>query len=96
MVKKKVLLAGESWVSAATHYKGHDQFASVTFHLGAAPLVAALKDSPFELDYMPGHDVPEVQVAARQGKEVGPKEARHGLPVALHHAPTPGAWSDWH
>ena len=56
MAKKKVLLAGESWVSAATHYKGHDQFASVTFHLGAEPLVAALKDSPFELDYMPGHD----------------------------------------
>ncbi len=59
MAKKKILLAGESWVSAATHYKGHDQFASVTFHLGAEPLVAALKDSPFELEYMPGHDVPE-------------------------------------
>lgn len=57
-MKRRVLLAGESWVSAATHYKGHDQFASTTFHLGAEPLVAALKDSPFELDYMPGHDVP--------------------------------------
>jgi len=59
MVRKKVLLAGESWISAATHNKGHDQFASVTFHLGAEPLVEALKDSPFELHYMPGHDVPE-------------------------------------
>ena len=59
MAKKRVLLAGESWVSAATHYKGHDQFSSVTFHLGAEPLVAALKGSPFDLDYMPGHDVPE-------------------------------------
>lgn len=27
MIKKKVLLAGESWVSAATHFKGHDQMA---------------------------------------------------------------------
>jgi uncharacterized membrane protein len=59
MTKKKVLLAGESWVSAATHYKGFDQFGSVTFHLGAEPLVEALKDSPFELTYMPAHDCAE-------------------------------------
>jgi uncharacterized membrane protein len=53
---RKVLLAGESWVSAATHYKGYDQFASVTFHLGAEPLIAALKGSEFELRYMPAHE----------------------------------------
>jgi uncharacterized membrane protein len=53
---RKVLLAGESWVSAATHYKGFDQFASVTYHLGAEPLVAALKGSPFQLRYMPAHE----------------------------------------
>jgi uncharacterized membrane protein len=56
--KKKVLLVGESWVSAATHYKGFDQFGSVTFHLGAEPLVKALAESPFELTYMPGHEAP--------------------------------------
>jgi uncharacterized membrane protein len=56
MARTKVLLAGESWVSAATHYKGFDQFGSVTFHLGAEPLVEALKDSPFELHYMPAHE----------------------------------------
>jgi uncharacterized membrane protein len=56
---KKVLLAGESWVSAATHYKGFDQFGSVTFHLGAEPLVNALKDSPFALTYMPAHEAAE-------------------------------------
>src|SRR5215210_7017713 len=54
--KKRVLLAGESWVSAATHYKGFDQFGSVTFHLGAEPLVEALRDSPFELRYLPAHE----------------------------------------
>ena len=59
MPQKKVLLAGESWVSASTHFKGFDQFSRVTFHLGAEPLVAALKDSPFELTYMAGHDAPE-------------------------------------
>jgi uncharacterized membrane protein len=53
---KRVLLVGESWVSAATHYKGFDQFGSVTFHLGAEPLVEALKSSPFDLKYMPSHE----------------------------------------
>ncbi|MCX5496779.1 glutamine amidotransferase [Kaistia dalseonensis] len=56
MSKKKVLLVGESWMSSATHYKGFDQFGSVTFHLGAEPLVKVLKDSPFELTYMPSHE----------------------------------------
>lgn len=55
MEKIKVLLVGESWVTSATHFKGFDQFGSVTFHLGAEPLVAALKDSAFELTYMPAH-----------------------------------------
>ena len=49
MTRKKVLLVGESWVSAANHYKGWDTFSSVAFHKGAEPLVAALKGSPFEL-----------------------------------------------
>ena len=52
MEKKKILLVGESWVTSANHTKGWDAFSSVTFHLGAEPLVGALKDSPFELTYM--------------------------------------------
>jgi uncharacterized membrane protein len=56
---KKVLLVGESWVSSATHYKGFDQFGSVTFHLGAEPLVKALAGSEFELTYMPAHEAVE-------------------------------------
>jgi uncharacterized membrane protein len=59
MSRTKVLLAGESWVSAATHYKGFDQFGSVTFHLGATPLVRALDGSPFALRYMPSHEAAE-------------------------------------
>ena len=55
-MKKNVLLVGESWVSAATHTKGWDSFSSVTFHLGAEPLVAALKDSDFALTYMKAHE----------------------------------------
>lgn len=59
MATTKVLLVGESWVSSATHYKGFDQFGSVTFHLGAEPLVTALSGSEFELQYMPAHEAVE-------------------------------------
>jgi uncharacterized membrane protein len=54
--KTQVLLVGESWMTAATHFKGWDHFASATFHLGAEPLVAALAGSPFDLTYMPAHE----------------------------------------
>lgn len=67
MTKKNVLLVGESWMSAATHYKGFDQFSSTTFHLGAEPLVAALKDSPFALTYLPAHEAVTGLPATREG-----------------------------
>jgi hypothetical protein len=57
MAAKNVLLVGESWATSATHTEGFDQFGSVTFHLGAEPLVAALKGSDFDLTYMPAHEV---------------------------------------
>jgi hypothetical protein len=34
-----VLLAGESWMTTATHITGFDQFSTVTFLLGAEPLI---------------------------------------------------------
>ncbi len=55
MKKYKVLLAGESWVSTATHIKGFDQFPTVTYHTGADELLAALKDSAFDVEFMPAH-----------------------------------------
>ena len=54
--RHNVLLAGESWVTTGTHIKGFDQFSTVTFHLGAEPLVEALKGSLFDLKYMPSHE----------------------------------------
>ena len=53
--KKKVLLAGETWLSTASHYKGFDRFDSATFHSGAGPLIEALADSEFDLTHMPAH-----------------------------------------
>lgn len=56
MSRKKVLLAGESWVSTATHIKGFDQFPTVTYHTGADELLKALKDSAFDVKFMPAHE----------------------------------------
>lgn len=55
----KALLAGESWISNSTHYKGFDSFTSVTYHTGHAPLAKALEGSDIDLTFMPGHEVPE-------------------------------------
>lgn len=55
----KVLLVGESWTTSETHYKGFDQFGSVHFHTGATPLLNAMKDSAFDIDYMTAHDAAE-------------------------------------
>lgn len=51
-----VLLVGESWISSATHFKGWDQFNSVTYHSGAGDLIAALHAPEFKVDYITGHD----------------------------------------
>lgn len=56
MARKKILLTGESWVSTANHVKGWDTFSSITFHLGAEPLVKALEGSDFDLTYMKAHE----------------------------------------
>ncbi|MDQ0395014.1 glutamine amidotransferase [Labrys monachus] len=55
-MKKKVLLAGESWVSTATHIKGFDQFPTVTYHTGADELLAALAGGPYDVTFMPAHE----------------------------------------
>jgi uncharacterized membrane protein len=55
MAMKRILLAGESWVSTANHIKGFDQFSSVTFHRGADGFIAALAGLPFEIVHMPCH-----------------------------------------
>ena len=55
----RVLLAGESWVSQSTHYKGFDSFSSVTFHSGADDYIAALGRQGITVEQMYAHDVPE-------------------------------------
>ncbi len=55
----RVLLAGESWISQSTHFKGFDSFTSVTFHTGADAFIAAAAAQGIEIDQMYGHLVPE-------------------------------------
>ena len=54
----RVLLAGESWISTATHVKGFDEFTSTTFHTGADAFIAAAAQEGIEVEQMYAHDVP--------------------------------------
>jgi uncharacterized membrane protein len=56
---KKILLAGESWTSTATHIKGWDQFPSVTHHRGADEFISILSGPEFEFTYMLCHEAAE-------------------------------------
>jgi uncharacterized membrane protein len=53
--KIRVLLAGESWVSNSTHYKGWDFFSSTVYETGIAYLQAALANTRIDLVHLPGH-----------------------------------------
>ncbi len=55
----RVLLAGESWISQATHIKGFDEFSSTTFHTGADDFIAAAASQGIEVEQMYAHDVPQ-------------------------------------
>ncbi len=70
MSRKKILLVGETWVTSATHFKGFDQFGSVTFHSGAKGVIAALADTVFELTHMASHQAVEEFPFTRRELEV--------------------------
>lgn len=55
----RVLVAGESWVSDSTHFKGFDSFKSVVYETGVGPLKSALEANGIEVVHMPAHLVPE-------------------------------------
>jgi uncharacterized membrane protein len=56
MNKKKILLAGESWMSYTTHVKGVDAFYSSTYETGEKWLKAALEKGGFEVCFLPNHE----------------------------------------
>ena len=52
---KKVLLAGESWMSYTTHVKGFDSFYTSTYETGEKWLVQALTRGGYDVTFMPNH-----------------------------------------
>lgn len=58
-MSKNILLVGESWVSAVSHFKGFDAFSTVSSTVGIKPLADALAGSVFKLIHMPAQDVVE-------------------------------------
>ncbi|WP_406634999.1 glutamine amidotransferase [Amycolatopsis sp. WGS_07] len=55
----KVLLAGESWVSATIDHKGYDPFAHTQVEIGCERLLAALAAEGVEVTHLRSHDVAE-------------------------------------
>jgi len=60
MAKIKFLLAGESWVSSSTHFKGWDFFSSTLYETGIEYLEKAFHNTDIEFTHMPSH------IAARE------------------------------
>lgn len=55
----KVLLAGESWISTTTEYKGYDSFTSTKLEIGCEELLKSLRAHGHVVDHLRAHDVPE-------------------------------------
>ena len=55
----RILLAGESWISQSTHFKGFDNFTSTVFERGADAFIAAAASQGITVEQLYAHDVPE-------------------------------------
>ncbi|MGP4014731.1 glutamine amidotransferase [Saccharopolyspora sp. 5N708] len=54
----RVLIAGESWVTHATHIKGMDTFTTSSYEVGAEQLRRALEARGHDVAHLPAHSVP--------------------------------------
>ena len=52
---KKILLAGESWMSFTTHVKGFDSFTTSVYETGEKWLKEALEKGGYEVQFLPNH-----------------------------------------
>lgn len=53
---KKILLAGESWMSYTTHVKGFDSFYTSSYETGEKWLKEALEEGGYEVTFLPNHE----------------------------------------
>ncbi len=98
MARAKILLAGESWMSATTHIKGYDLFPAASYATGCGPFLAALANEPFDIQHMPSHiaasDFPATLDALRAYdavmlSDIGANTLLLHPDVALHSRPFP-------
>lgn len=54
-MSRRVLIAGESWVTHSIHTKGFDSFTTTEYNEGVHWLRAALEANGWDVDHMPGH-----------------------------------------
>ena len=54
-MSRRVLIAGESWVTHSIHTKGFDSFTTTEYNEGVQWLKAALEANGWDVDHMPGH-----------------------------------------
>lgn len=57
-MSKKVLIAGESWMSYTTHVKGFDAFCTSTYEEGVESIREAITKAGYKVDYIPNHLAP--------------------------------------
>lgn len=56
---KKVLIAGESWMTYTTHVKGFDSFYTSVYEEGVGFIRDAIEKAGYEVDYLPNHLAPD-------------------------------------
>lgn len=57
-MRKKILLAGESWTSFTTHVKGFDTFYTSVYEEGVEYIGKAIEEAGYELTYIQNHYAP--------------------------------------
>lgn len=57
-MSKRVLIAGESWVTHSIHTKGFDSFTTTEYNEGVRWLKAALEEGGWEVTFLPNHLAP--------------------------------------
>lgn len=58
-MSKKVLIAGESWISYTTHVKGFDSFYTSTYEEGVGYIREAMEQAGYTVEFLPNHLAPE-------------------------------------
>ena len=72
---RRILIAGESWVTHSVHQKGFDSFTTTTYTEGVGPLRTALEAGGFDVEYQPSH------VAARSFPDTAEALGAYGAVV---------------